>query len=93
MTIVLVEAGEKTKLAKLFGVSGLTVRRALNGKTQSDLAKQIRATAVLRGGVSAHSSEERFLIRFVVRDHLRNPMRDTVCRLRFTNFLQASPYE
>ena len=45
------------------------------------------------GGVSAHSFEERFLIRFVVRDHLRNPMRDTVCRLRFTNFLQASPYE
>lgn len=51
MAIVLVEAGEKTKLAKLFGVSRLTVLRALNGKTQSDLAKQIRATAVLRGGV------------------------------------------
>lgn len=51
MSIVLVEAGEKTKLAKLFGVSNLTIRRALNGKTQSDLAKQIRATAVLRGGV------------------------------------------
>lgn len=55
MTIVLVEAGEKTKLAKLFGVSGLTVRRALNGKTQSDLAKQIRATAILRGGVEKNT--------------------------------------
>lgn len=51
MSKVLVESGEKTKLAKLFDVSRLTVLRALNGKTQSDLAKQIRATAVLRGGV------------------------------------------
>ena len=51
MSKVLVESGEKTKIAKLFGVSRLTVLRALNGKTQSDLAKQIRATAVLRGGV------------------------------------------
>ena len=51
MSKVLVESAEKPKLAKLFGRSRLTLLRALNAKTQSDLAKQIRATAVLRGGV------------------------------------------
>lgn len=58
MSKVLVESGEKTKLAKLFGVSRLTVLRALNGKTQSDLAKQIRATAVLRGGVEKNTDKK-----------------------------------
>ena len=57
MSKVLVESG-KTKLAKLFGVSRLTVLRALNGKTQSDLAKQIRATAVLRGGVEKNTDKK-----------------------------------
>ena len=51
MSKVLVEAGEKTRLSKLFGVSRLTVLRALSGKTDTDLAKKIRTVAIARGGV------------------------------------------
>lgn len=51
MAKILVENGERAYLGKLFGVSQLTIRRALDGKTNTDLAKKIRKVAIDRGGV------------------------------------------
>lgn len=51
MAKVLVENGERAYLGKLFGVCQLTVRRALDGRTNTDLAKKIRKVAIARGGV------------------------------------------
>lgn len=51
MAKILVENGERTYLGKLFGVSQPTIRRALDGKTNTDLAKKIRKVAIDRGGV------------------------------------------
>lgn len=50
MKKILVEFKEKTQLAKLFSVSRVTINAALRYKTQSDLAKKIRFTALERGG-------------------------------------------
>ena len=51
MVKVLVLHGEKKELIKIFGVSHVTVREALNGKLNSQLAIKIRKAAVERGGV------------------------------------------
>ena len=51
MAKILVENGERAYLVKLFGVSQPTIRRALDGKTNTDLAKKIRKVAIDRGGV------------------------------------------
>lgn len=51
MIKVLVLHGEKKELIKIFGVSHVTVREALNGKLNSPLAIKIRKAAVERGGV------------------------------------------
>jgi len=42
--------GSGIKLANLFGVTTKTVSHALNGKSNNDLAKKIRKTAVQMGG-------------------------------------------
>ncbi|MCM1302241.1 MAG: DeoR family transcriptional regulator [Alistipes senegalensis] len=51
MAKVLTEHGERKYLGQLFGVSQLTIRRALDGLTNTTLAKKIRKTAIERGGV------------------------------------------
>ena len=51
MARVLVEHGEIVKLAQLLGVARKTVREALSGQTNTDLAKKIRKVALDRGGV------------------------------------------
>lgn len=51
MAKVLTEHGERKYLGKLFGVSQLTIRRALDGQTNTALAKKIRIAAIRRGGV------------------------------------------
>ncbi len=42
--------GEKQKIAKLMGISHITVKDALSGKVKSDLAQRIRKLAIERGG-------------------------------------------
>ena len=51
MAKILVENGARAYRGKLFGVSQPTIRRALDGKTNTDLAKKIRKVAIDRGGV------------------------------------------
>lgn len=51
MAKILVENGERAYLGKMFGVSQPTIRRALAGQTNTDLAKKIRNVAIDRGGV------------------------------------------
>lgn len=51
MNKILVELGEKGKLAKLFDVSYPTVRDALSGKRTSKIGIRIRRAAMERGGV------------------------------------------
>lgn len=51
MNKVLVQHGEKKKLMKIFNVSHVTVREALNGETASVLAIRIRKAAIERGGL------------------------------------------
>jgi len=50
MARILVEYSEVTKLSKIFSVSRVTVTNALRNRTKSELAKQIRAMALKRGG-------------------------------------------
>ncbi len=50
MAKILVEFAEKTKLAKLFGVSRVTINDALRYRTKSELANRIRSAAIERGG-------------------------------------------
>lgn len=52
MAKVLVEHGEVAKLARLFGIARKTVSEALNGQTNTDLARKIRKMAIDRGGVA-----------------------------------------
>lgn len=47
---IIMPLGERQLLARDFGVSLPTVRSALNGITRSELATQIRAEALRRGG-------------------------------------------
>ena len=42
--------GTGIKIARLFGITTKTVSHALNGKSNTDLAKQIRITAIEMGG-------------------------------------------
>jgi hypothetical protein len=42
--------GTSKMLKKMFNVSGVSISKALNGKTNSDLAKQIREEAINLGG-------------------------------------------
>jgi hypothetical protein len=50
MKKILVEYGEKTRLAQLFGVSDVSVRSALFFRTRSPLSDRIRKAALERGG-------------------------------------------
>ena len=51
MAKILVANGEKVCLKKYFNTTYPTVRDALNGKTNSSLAKKIRYVAIKRGGM------------------------------------------
>ena len=51
MSEILTKHGERGYLAKLFGVSLVTVRSALKGHTKSPLAQRIREEAKARGGM------------------------------------------
>jgi hypothetical protein len=54
---ILVELGERKKLMKIFGKSHVTVRRALNGQTNTLLAQKIRKAAIERGGMEQTKTE------------------------------------
>ncbi len=49
--ILLKNGGNRSKIAKIFNVSAVTVRNALKGRTNSKLAEKIRKTAIEYGGV------------------------------------------
>lgn len=51
MNKILVEPNEKVYLKRLFGVSYPTIRKALNGISDSSLSLKIRKAALERGGV------------------------------------------
>ena len=59
MMKILVENGERAYLGKLLGVSQPTIRRALSGQTNTDLAKKIRKVAIDRGGVVKNENSKR----------------------------------
>ena len=50
MERILVETGEKKKLAQFFNVTQQTVRNALRGLTEGEQPDRIRAEALKRGG-------------------------------------------
>lgn len=50
MMQILTRNGERTELAKIFGVCRKTVREALQYKTNTPLAVRIRKAAIERGG-------------------------------------------
>lgn len=51
MKEILIKHGKgRSEIAKLFGVSAVTVRDALKGRTQSELAIKIRRVAIEKGG-------------------------------------------
>lgn len=52
---ILVGYGERQKLMAIFRTSYPTVRAALRGKTNTDLARKIRTAALKRGGVEKNS--------------------------------------
>lgn len=56
MAKVLTEHGERKELGKIFGVCQLTIRRALEGRTNTTLAKKIRIAAIKRGGVVVYNT-------------------------------------
>jgi DeoR/GlpR family transcriptional regulator of sugar metabolism len=47
---IITKHGERGKLARLFKVSEVTIRSALKGRTQSELAARIRKVAIDNGG-------------------------------------------
>ena len=49
MVKVITRHGEHRVLEKIFNVSHVTVRRALNGETNTALAQRIRTAAIKRG--------------------------------------------
>lgn len=51
MNKILVDLGEKQNLKRIFKTSYPTVRKALNGKSESKLSFQIRKAAIERGGL------------------------------------------
>ena len=58
MAKVLTQHGERKYLGQLFKVSQLTIRRALDGETNTPLAKRIRVAAIKRGGVVAKQNNQ-----------------------------------
>jgi hypothetical protein len=48
--------GTGAQLRKLFKVSNVSISKALNGKTNSDLAKKIRQAAINLGGDAIYES-------------------------------------
>lgn len=59
MAKVLTEHGERKELGKIFGVCQLTIRRALEGQTNTALAKKIRKAAITRGGVVVNNTNNK----------------------------------
>lgn len=59
MAKVLTAHGERKYLGELFGVSQLTIRRALEGQTNSALANKIRKVAIQRGGVVVNNTNNK----------------------------------
>ncbi len=57
MNKILVNHGERKELAALLRTSEVTVRKALNGKSKSELAKRIRLLAIQRGGVESKPTD------------------------------------
>ena len=53
MGVIRVAHGETSRMAKLFGCTGQTVRNALREITEGDLTDRIRAEALKSGGVEA----------------------------------------
>lgn len=51
MKRIIVDYGTVSELCKAFGVSMVTVRRALRYETSTELAGKIRALAMKKGGV------------------------------------------
>jgi DeoR/GlpR family transcriptional regulator of sugar metabolism len=51
MKRIIVDYGTVTELCRTFGVSMVTVRRALRYETSTELAGKIRAVAMKKGGV------------------------------------------
>lgn len=51
MKRIIVDYGTVSELCKTFGVSMVTVRRALRYETSTELAGKIRALAMKKGGV------------------------------------------
>lgn len=58
MAKVIVEYGERQRIAAMFNTSLPTVRAALRGETNTALAKKIRAAAIKRGGVVAKQNNQ-----------------------------------
>lgn len=58
MNEILTKHGERRYLAKLFGVSMVTVRNALRGTTKSNLTEKIRAAAIERGGMEINNQDK-----------------------------------
>lgn len=57
MNKILVAHGERKELATLLETSEVTVRKALNGKSKSELAMRIRTLALKRGGVEVNITD------------------------------------
>jgi hypothetical protein len=56
--VILLPHGERTRLAKDFKTTYVTVRDALDFKTNSSLAKMLRAAALERGGCEYQSQKQ-----------------------------------
>ncbi len=50
-TIIKVDYSVRKEIMKLLNVTYPTIRKALNGKTDTELSKRIRETAIAKGGV------------------------------------------
>ncbi|SCD21771.1 Hypothetical protein PSM36_2982 [Proteiniphilum saccharofermentans] len=50
-TIIKVDYSVRKEIMKLLNVTYPTIRKALNGKTNTELSKRIRQTAIAKGGV------------------------------------------
>lgn len=58
MKRIIVDYGTVTELCRTFGVSMVTVRRALRHETSTELAGKIRALAMKKGGVELEYRNE-----------------------------------
>lgn len=58
MNKIIVPQGMKTKLQGLFNTSHVTVRRALNGETNSPLSQKIRRAALENKGIEMKPIEK-----------------------------------